>query len=354
MSDGGPRRKPRVFAPDDPDLEVAPDVRPSATEDIPRLEAPVVAAPRWHRFGLDDARRGFRWGSILLAAGGALTALAISLSFVRFVAIAFERSDWIGWMAFVLLMLVAVATFMLCAREIIGFWRLRRLGRIRADAQRALDRRDARLERQVVDALTGPLRGRADCAWPLARIAEHTRDVHDPGDLMRLVDRFLLMPLDTEARRVVAGAARRIGTVTAISPSALLTVGWVLVENLRLLRRLAGLYGGRPGFFGTARLARLVLAHIIATGGVALTDDLIGQFLGQDMLRRVSQRLGEGAFNAALTARIGAAAIDVIRPLPYLEAPPVRARDFISEILRRRDAKSPSPETGSPQRTTPA
>ncbi len=29
-------------------------------------------------------------------------------------------------------------------------------------------------------------------------------------------------------------------------------------------------------------LARLVIGHIIATGGVALTDDLLGQFLGQE------------------------------------------------------------------------
>ena len=71
----------------------------------------------------------------------------------------------------------------------------------------------------------------------------------------------------------------------------------------------------------------MVLAHIIATGGIALTDDLLGQFLGQDLLRRLSRRLGEGAFNGALTARMGVAAIEVIRPLPFLAAkPPTRAR----------------------------
>ena len=62
----------------------------------------------------------------------------------------------------------------------------------------------------------------------------------------------------------------------------------------------------------------MVFTHIVATGGVAMTDDLLGQFLGQDLLRRLSRRLGEGAFNGALTARIGMAAIDVIRPLPFL------------------------------------
>ncbi len=77
-----------------------------------------------------------------------------------------------------------------------------------------------------------------------------------------------------------------------------------------------------------------MFAHLLATGGVALTDDLLGQFLGQDILRRLSRRLGEGAFNGALTARIGIAAIEVIRPLPYLAAKPPRVRDVLGEVLK--------------------
>ena len=119
-----------------------------------------------------------------------------------------------------------------------------------------------------------------------------------------------------------------------MSPMALIAVGYVLIENLRLLRALAALYGGRPGFLGVLRLAHLVFAHMLATGGVALTDDLLGQFLGQDILRRLSRRLGEGAFNGALTARIGIAAIEVIRPLPYLAAKPPRVRDVLGEVLK--------------------
>jgi putative membrane protein len=112
----------------------------------------------------------------------------------------------------------------------------------------------------------------------------------------------------------------------------------VAIESLRLLRTIAGLYGGRPGGVGALRLARMVVGHLIATGGIALTDDLVGQFIGQDMLRRVSRRLGEGAFNGALTARIGVAAIEVCRPLPWLEAKPVRAREIAAELFKKKEA----------------
>lgn len=329
-------RKPEVFTPDDPDLELAA----SSAEQASSSPAAPAPAPLRPRITLETAERGFRWGSLLLATGAALASIALALSFARFISIAIERRDWIGWTAFVLLALMALSALVLTGKEVVGFFRLRRLGAVREDADRALRDNDRKLEARVLRRLTAPLEHRPEHKWALARLAEHEREVRDPGDLLRLADRELMAPIDGEARRFVAGAARRIATVSAISPTALLTVTWVLIENLRLLRRLAGLYGGRPGFFATAKLARMVFTHIVATGGVALTDDLLGQFLGQDILRRLSRRLGESVFNAALTARIGAAAIEVIRPLPYLEAPRIRARDFLGEISRRAKAES--------------
>jgi putative membrane protein len=108
----------------------------------------------------------------------------------------------------------------------------------------------------------------------------------------------------------------------------------VLVENVRMFRAIAGLYGGRPGVLGALRLARLVVGHVIATGGIAMTDDLLGQFVGQDVLRRLSRRLGEGAFNGALTARLGVVAVEVTRPLPYLDTEPLRMREIFGELVR--------------------
>ena len=231
---------------------------------------------------------------------------------------------------------------MLVLREIFGMFRLARLGALRKEVTQALNQNDVASERRAVRQLKNVLGGRADLQWPLARFAEHERSVLNPGDLLALADRELIMPLDQEARRTVLAAAKRIGMVTAISPMAWIAMVYVLIENLRMLRAIAGLYGGRPGPLGALRLAKLVVGHIIATGGVALTDDLLGQFLGQDLLRRLSRRLGEGAFNGALTARVGAAGVEVCRPLPFITAPPVRARDMLTEAFRRNASASRS------------
>lgn len=326
-------RRPRAFSPSEAEIiEPAAPQAETAGEGAPG-QPTLPAGLQMPTFG--DIGRGVRWGTWLLSAMGALASIAFGVWFSRFVSVAVAREDWIGWISFGLAIIILVTLLMLILRELIGFVRLRRLGKIKAAAEKALRERNVAEERETIQAIKRLLAGRAELRWHLARLDEHARDVRDPGDLMRLADRDLMLVLDGEARRLVAKAAKRVTVVTAISPAAFVSVGYVLIENLRLLRNLAGLYGGRPGFAGTARLARMVLTHIVATGSIALTDDLIGQFLGQDLLRRVSRRLGEGVFNGALTARIGAAAVEVTRPLPFIEAPPVRVRDFLGEIMRR-------------------
>jgi putative membrane protein len=223
---------------------------------------------------------------------------------------------------------------MLCLRELIGFARLARLSHLRVEIGTAIASADVRGERKAVGRLCGLYVARPELAWNLRRFREHARDVHDTGQLLTLAEREIVTPLDLEARRLIMRASKRVATITALSPMVVIAVVYVLIENVRLLRMLAALYGGRPGIFGALRLAHMVFAHILATGGIAMTDDLLGQFLGQDILRRLSRRLGEGAFNGALTARIGVAAVDVIRPLPFLAARPLRVRDVLGEVLK--------------------
>jgi putative membrane protein len=330
-------RGPRAFSIDDPTLVIADP--PTADRDAGPISAPPGLSPMV-RPTLDDVARGFNWGTMFVATASALAALAFALTFARFVSIALERQDWLGWVAFGLLAAMLLAGVVLVGRELVGLYRLRRLGRLRADAEAAIVSRDPKQERAIAARISALVADRTDLAWGRARFAEHRGDVHDPGALLALADRELMVPLDIEARRKIYASAKRVAMVTAMSPIALISVGFVLIDNLRLMRGLAGLYGGRPGFIGGLRLAKLVVGHLIATGGVAMTDDWLGQFIGQGILQKLSRRAGTGAFNATLTARLGTAAIDVCRPLPYIEAAPIRARDIISEIMRKEAEKA--------------
>ena len=91
----------------------------------------------------------------------------------------------------------------------------------------------------------------------------------------------------------------------------------MVAQLVRLVRRIAELYSGRPGFFGFLRLAKSVGAHLVVTGGMAVGDSIIQQFLGHGIASRISARLGEGVLNGLLTARIGLSAMAVCRPMPF-------------------------------------
>lgn len=333
----GEPRKPRAFSIDDPNLVVPPpppEPQPTAPGGA---SAPRGAELRTLSEAVAD---GFRWGQLLLSAAITLAVLATGVWFTRFVSVALARDDLFGWIAWGLFSIIALAIVVLACRELIGIFRLSRLGSLRRDADRARAESDPKLERAVVKRLSSLLSGRPELRWGQSRLGDHMGDVRDAGDLMRLGERELLVPIDAVARTAILKSAKRVATVTAISPMAWVAMLFVLIENLRMLRQLAALYGGRPGFLGGIRLARSVIAHIIATGGIALTDDLLGQFLGQDVLRRISSRLGEGVFNGTLTARVGVAALDVIRPLPFIDAPVIRVRDLVPELVRRKKGEA--------------
>ncbi len=82
------------------------------------------------------------------------------------------------------------------------------------------------------------------------------------------------------------------------------------------------------------RLFRRVIGHLAVTGGVALTDGVLSQIVGAGLAARLSAKLGEGILNGVLTARIGLAAAELCRPLPYLALEPPRLSDIAAGLMR--------------------
>jgi len=109
----------------------------------------------------------------------------------------------------------------------------------------------------------------------------------------------------------------------------------VMYLNVRMIREIASVYGGRAGWLGSWRLLRQVIVRLAATGVIALGDDFFSAILGGGALAKLSRRAGEGAINGALTARIGIAAMEVCRPLPFRALPKPSLRGIAASALTR-------------------
>lgn len=278
---------------------------------------------------LPSARRRFPWSRLFFGAVAGILSLAIGLWLDQLVRELFARDDWLGWLAIGLIALAVFAVVAISAREIAGLIWLRRIDRMRKRADLAAVRDDRPEAEAVVGELMTLYADRPDLAPGRRATEARVNDVIDGRDRLVLAEADLLAPLDAAARRLVSDAAARVSVVTAVSPRAAIDVIFVVVATLGLIRRLAALYGGRPGFIGLARLTRLVLTHLAVTGSIAIGDGLAQQLIGHGLAAKLSARLGEGVINGLLTARVGVAAIDVCRPLPFLE----RRRPQISEIM---------------------
>ncbi|MCC8964717.1 TIGR01620 family protein [Bradyrhizobium sp. Pear76] len=340
MNEKTPPRRPATFKLNDPGVVVMdPDAASRLTHGtiqiVPEVEPAQLPVPV--DAPLVPARRGFRWGTLFWSAVAGLVVLGTGLGVLNLVEDLFARNEGLGFLGLALAVIATVALAVVTMRELVGLARLATIEKLHLRAAEVLISDDRAASRAVVADLLKLAHRTPQLARARSALQSHTDDIIDGADMIRLAERELMTPLDEEARRLVSSAAQRVSVVTAVSPRALFDVLFVLVASLRMIRQLARLYGGRPGALGMIRLLRHVIAHLAITGGMAASDSLIQQMLGHGIAAKLSQRLGEGMLNGLLTARLGLAAIDVTRPLPFNALPRPALTDLAKDLIRKRE-----------------
>ena len=282
-------------------------------------------------------RRGFGWGTVFWGGVAGMVVLGLGVGVTQFVEDLFARSEGLGFLGLAFSIAAALALTVVSARELLALARLAAIEKLHRRAAAVILSDDRDESRAVVHDLIRIAHRNPQLARARSSLEGHVHDIIDGADLIRLAERELMTPLDAEARRLVSSAAQRVSIVTAISPRAAIDIVFVFVAALRLIRQLARLYGGRPGALGMIRLLRHVIAHLAITGGMAASDSLVQQMLGHGLAAKLSQRLGEGVLNGLLTARLGLAAIEVTRPMPFTALPPPALTDLAKDLLRKRE-----------------
>ena len=318
------------------DLDTDTAARPSVADAPMVVDMPAQGAPQGQAMQI-AARLAARKPSLLTrlfwGLAGVLLSAFVSLAAWRFITDLMVSYPLLGTAMSLLLGAFLLVCALVILREMAAFGRLGRLDGLRHKAVQALAADDLTAARDVTDQLVGLYKGREDTRWGRDRLAELSGDQLDAAGLLGVAETEVLAPLDRAAQREVEAAARQVATVTALVPLALADVFAALTSNLRMIRRIAEIYGGRSGFFGSWRLTRAVLSHLVATGAVAVGDDLLEPILGGSILAKLSRRFGEGLVNGALTARVGVAAIEVCRPLPFSALARPKVRSIITQAL---------------------
>ena len=339
MNERGKHRRPATFRLDDSSVVVvdAEDatrpargiVQITPESDPAQLPVPIEAPA--------VPRRGFGWGAMFWGGIAGLVLLGVGLGVTQLIEDLFARSESLGILGLASAFAATLALVVVASRELLALARLAAIEKLHERAAEVIVSDDHDESRAVVRDLLRIAHQNPQLARARAELTGHINDIIDGADLIRLAERELMTPLDTEARRLVSSAAQRVSLVTAVSPRAAIDIVFVFVAALRLIRQLARLYGGRPGALGMMRLLRHVIAHLAITGGVAASDSLVQQMLGHGLAAKLSQRLGEGVLNGLLTARLGLAAIEVTRPLPFVTLPRPVLTDLAKDLLRKRE-----------------
>ena len=339
MSDTSTPRRPATFKLDDPRVKLAE--RDRETDRSLRADVRITPDPDPASFPVviespaPPASRRFPWGTLFWSALGGLVLLGAGLGVTHLVQDLFAQSTGLGYLGAGLATLAALALAAIIGREALGLMRLATIETLHARAQAALLSDDRAESRAILAELLRLAQENPHLAQARTLLKHHAGDIIDGADMIRLAERELMAPLDREARRLITASAQRVSVVTAISPRALIDVLFVLAAALRLVRQLARLYGGRPGALGLIALMRQSVAHLAITGGLAASDSLIQQVLGHGLAAKLSTRLGEGILNGLLTARLGLAALEVTRPLPFNALPRPALSDLALELVRR-------------------
>ena len=299
---------------------------------------PVATASTSQVSSAEQATRflGRRWSRVFVwfvRAGIGLFLFALGIWAWDFTTGLLARSPVIGSIATGLAGVFLLLGLILVLRELAALNRLSALDSIRSKASDAREGNDIQRAREVVSEIARLYRNRDDTSWGERRVTSVSAEHLDAHALLDHFEREVMSPLDDRAMREVEAAAARVATLTALVPLALFDVATALVSNLRMIRRIADVYGGRSGTLGAWRLTRAVFAHLAATGAIAIGDDLLSSALGGGVVSKLSRRFGEGLINGALTARVGIAAIELCRPLEFQARPKPTVTSTIKRAL---------------------
>lgn len=114
---------------------------------------------------------------------------------------------------------------------------------------------------------------------------------------------------------MISKASAEAAIIVAISPLAVIDMFFIAWRNIRLINKLATIYGIELGYISRLRLLRMVLLNIVFAGATEVLQDIKTAIARHDC--KLSVRVAQGIGVGLLTARLGIKALNFCRPLVF-------------------------------------
>lgn len=144
---------------------------------------------------------------------------------------------------------------------------------------------------------------------------------HSSNELLQLYSRVVLSKVDEKALAEIARFSTEAVVLVALSPVAIIDMLIILWRNLRMVNKVAGLYGLKLGYWSRIKLIRQVFVNMVYAGASELIADFGSEMIGADLLGKLSGRLAQGLGAGMLTARLGVKTMQLCRPIPFEDKP---------------------------------
>ena len=299
---------------------------PVALDESPEQEGQVEAT-------LDAALRPKRslWRK-MVTAGLGLFGISVVAQGVQWTMTAWQTNDWAalgGCAAGALIVGAGVGSVVTEWRRL---WRLRQRAEERDEARTLMHSHSVGKGRAFCEGLAR--QAGLDQSHPaLQRWYAAIHETQSDREVVSLYAHLVQPVLDAQARREISRSAAESTLMIAVSPLALVDMGFIAWRNLRLINRIANLYGIELGYYSRLRLFRLVLINIAFAGASELVREIGMDWMSQDLAARLSTRAAQGIGAGLLTARLGIKAMELCRPLPWIDKDKPRLGDFRRELI---------------------
>jgi putative membrane protein len=141
-------------------------------------------------------------------------------------------------------------------------------------------------------------------------------------EIMQLYARNVLSQVDQKALKEIARFSSESVVLVALSPIAIIDMLLMLWRNLRLVNKIAALYGLKLSYWSRIKLIKQVIINMAYAGASELVADLGADLLGAELLGKLSARMAQGLGAGMLTARLGLKAMHLCRPIPFTDDAP--------------------------------